>query len=76
MHFEKELATFTNKCEKLITMSYEKSKIYVENLEKEIRRKDNIIDQLLLNLQKNSTKSTPHPQTEVSVDHQELASME
>ena len=29
-------------------MSYENSKIHVENLEKEIRHKDNIIDQLLL----------------------------
>ena len=39
---KKELATFMNKCKKLITMSYENSKIHVENLEKEIRRKDNI----------------------------------
>ena len=39
---KKELATFMNKCKKLISMSYENSKIHVENLEKEIRRKDNI----------------------------------
>ena len=32
--------SFKNKCDKLITMSYENSKIHVENLEKEITRKD------------------------------------
>ena len=47
MRFQKELATFKNKCKKLITMSYENSKIHVENLEKQIRRKDSITDQLL-----------------------------
>ena len=30
MHFQKELATFKNKCEKLITISYENSKFHVE----------------------------------------------
>ena len=44
MRFQKELATFENKCKKLITMSYENSKIHVENLEKQIRRKDSITD--------------------------------
>ena len=44
MCFQKELATFKNKCKKPITMSYKNSKIHVENLEKQIRRKDNIID--------------------------------
>ena len=44
MRFQKELTTLKNKCEKLITMSNENSKIHVENLEKEIRRKDSIID--------------------------------
>ena len=56
-------------------MSYENSKIYVENLEKEIRRKDSIIDQLLLDLQNISTQRNCHPQAEVSEDNQELASM-
>ena len=56
MRFRKELATFKNKCEKLITMSCENSKIHVESLEKEIRRKDSIIDQLLLDLQKISAQ--------------------
>ena len=35
MHFQKELATFKNKCEKLITMSCENSKSHVKNLERE-----------------------------------------
>ena len=57
MGFQMELATFKNKCKKLITISFENSKIHAENLEKEIRRKDSIIDQLLVDLQKNvSTK--------------------
>ena len=76
MHFRKELATFKNKCEKLITMSCENSKIHVESLEKEIRRKDSIIDQLLLDLQKISAQRNCHPQTEASEDHQEIAFME
>ena len=76
MRFQKGLATFKNKCEKLITMSYENSKICVENLEKEISRKYSIIDQLFLDLQKISTQRNCHPQTEVSEDHQELASIE
>ena len=76
MSFQKKLATFKDKCEKLITMSYENSKIRIENLEKEIRCKDSIIDQLLLNLQKISTQHNYHLQAEVSEDHQELASME
>ena len=50
MHFQKELANFKNKCETLITLTYENSKIHVENLEKEIRRKDNtFIDNILTN---------------------------
>ena len=76
MRFQKELANFKNKCEKLITMSYENNKLRVENFEKEIRRKDSIIDHLLLDLQKVSTQCNCHPQTEVSEDDQELASME
>ena len=36
LHFPKELATLKNKCEKLITMSYE---IHVGNLEKETRQR-------------------------------------
>ena len=43
MRSQTDLDTFKNKCEKLITMSYESSKIHDENLKKEIRRKDNII---------------------------------
>ena len=35
MHFRIELAAFKKKCEKLIGLSYENSKISVENLEKE-----------------------------------------
>ena len=76
MRFQKKLATFKNKCEELITMSYENSKIHAENLEKEIRRKDSIIDQLLLDLRKISTQRNCHPQAEVSEDHQELAPLE
>ena len=72
MRFQKEL----NKREKLITMSYEKSKVHVENLENEIRRKDGIIDQLLLDLQIISTQRNCYPQAEASEDHQEIASME
>ena len=34
IRFQNKLATFKSKCEKLITMSYENSKIHVENLEK------------------------------------------
>ena len=45
--FQNELTVFKNKCEKLITVSYENSEICDENREKEITRKDNIIDQLL-----------------------------
>ena len=71
MRFQKELTTFKNKCEKPITISNENSKIHVENLEKEIRRKDNIIDQFLLDLQKISTQSARHPQAEVSVDQKQ-----
>ena len=56
-------------------MAYESTKIHVENLKTEIRRKDNIIDQLLLDLQKIATQSNRHPQAGVSVDHQDLASM-
>ena len=52
MRFQNKLATFKNKCEKLITKSYENSKIHVKNLKKEIRREDNIIEQVLLGLQK------------------------
>ena len=76
MRFQKGLATFKNKCEMLITMSYDNSKLHLENLEKEIRHKGNIIDQLLPDPQKISTESTRHPQADASVDHQELASME
>ena len=76
MRFQKELATFKNECKKLITMSHENSKSHVENLEKEIRRKDSIIDQLLLDLQKILTKRNCHPQAEASEDHQEIASVE
>ena len=75
MRFQKELATFKSKCEKLITRPFENSKIHIENLEKEIRRKDSIIDQLLLDLQKISTQRNRHPQAEASEDHQEIASM-
>ena len=47
-----------------------KSKIQIENLEKEIKRKASIIyqlllDQLLPDLQKISTQCNCHPQTEV-----------
>ena len=56
-------------------MSYE-SKIHVRNLEKEVRRKDSIIDQLLLDLQKLSTQRNCHPQAEASEYHKEIASME
>ena len=56
-------------------MSYENSKIHVGNLEKEIRRKDSIIDQLLLDLQNISTQRNCHSQAEVSEDNQDLASM-
>ena len=52
MRFQKELATFKNKCKKIITMSYENRKNRAENLAKGRRRKDSIIDQLLLDLQK------------------------
>ena len=44
------IATIKKKCEKLMKMSYVNSKFHVENLEKEIRRKENIIDHLLLDL--------------------------
>ena len=56
-----ELALFKNKCEKLIKLSW---------------CKDNIIHQLLLDLRKVSAQNTCHPQTEVSVEHQELVSVE
>ena len=55
-------------------MSKENSKIPVENLEKEIRCKDSIIDQLLLDIQKISTQCNCHL-TEVSEDHQGVVSM-
>ena len=50
--FQKELKLLlrTNTRNYYITMSYENSKVHVENFEKEIRRKDSIIDQLLLDL--------------------------
>ena len=54
-----------------ITMSNENSKIHAENLEENIRHKDNIIDQILQDLQKTSTQSTHHLQADLSVDHQE-----
>ena len=75
MGFQKELATFKSKCEKLVTRPFENSKTHIENLEKEIRRKDSIIDQLLLDLQKISTQRNCHLQAEASEDHQEIASM-
>ena len=71
-----KVSTFKNKCEKLITISYENSKIHAEHLKKEITGKDNIIHQLLLDLQKISTQSTLNLLAEVSVYHQVLASME
>ena len=40
----------------------------LETLKKK-QDKDNIIDQLLLDLQKMSTQSTRNPQPEISVDH-------
>ena len=51
--FQKELKLLlrTNTRNYYITMSYENSKVHVENFEKEIRRKDSIIDQILLDLQ-------------------------
>lgn len=61
----KEAATFKNKYEKWISISNENSKIHVEDLEKEIIHKDNIIDQLLLDLPKISTQNTHHPKAEV-----------
>ena len=54
-----------------ITMSNENSKIHAENLEENIRHKDNIIDQILQDLQKTSSQSTHHLLAELSVDHQE-----
>lgn len=54
-------------------MSDKNSKIHVENQEKNIRHKDNIIDQVLEDLLKISTQSTRHPQVELSL---ELASMQ
>ena len=57
-------------------MSDENSQIHVENHEKNIRHKDNIIDQVLEDLLKISTQSTRHPQVELSVGYQELASMQ
>ena len=56
-------------------MSYKNSKIHVENLEKEIKRKDSIIDQLLLDLQIISKQRSCHLQAEASEDHQEIDSM-
>ena len=58
-----------------------KSKIQIENLEKEIKRKASIIyqlllDQLLPDLQKISTQYNCHPQTEVQEELQEIASVE
>ena len=47
-------------------MPYENSKIHNENLKKQIRCKDNITDQLSLDLQDISTQSTRHPRAEVS----------
>ena len=41
IHFGNELAAFKEKCEKLIALTYENSKISNENLEKETTRKDN-----------------------------------
>ena len=40
-----------------------------------IRRKDTIIDQLLLDFRKNSTQRNCHQQAQVSEDYQELASI-
>ena len=48
---------------------FKRKKIHVEDLEKEIIHKDNIIDQLLLDLQKISTQNTHHLKAEVSVGH-------
>ena len=76
MRFKKELATSKSKCEKLITLSYENSKVQVGKLKKEIRRKDKIIYHLVLDLPKISAQSTHHPQSQVSLGHQELASVE
>ena len=47
-------------------MPYENSKIHNENLKKQIRCKDNITDQLSLDLQDISTQSTRHSRAEVS----------
>ena len=41
-----------------------------------MRRKDSIINQLLLDLQKIPTQGNCHPQAEASEGHQEIASME
>ena len=51
------------KNEQLIAISHENSKIHVENLETEIKRKDNIIHQLLPLLQKITAKNTRQHQS-------------
>ena len=51
MVFWREFVAFKKKCKKAIAMSFENSKIHVENLEKEISSKENIIHQLLLSFQ-------------------------
>ena len=61
MRFQMESALFKSKCEKLIKLSW---------------CKDNIIHQLLLDLRKVSAQNTCDPQTEVSVEHEELVSVE
>ena len=44
MDFRNELAAIKKKCKKLVSMSNQYSKICVEKLEKEITRKDDMLD--------------------------------
>ena len=44
MDFRNELAAIKKKCKKLVSMSHQYSKICVEKLEKEITRKDDMLD--------------------------------
>ena len=51
-YFQNELLVFKEKCEELISKSYSNGMVHIEKLEKEIKSKDQIINHLLISLER------------------------
>ena len=50
--FQNELLVFKEKCEELVSKSYSNGMVHIEKLEKEIKSKDQIINHLLVSLER------------------------